>query len=145
MKSVFPLLLAITGGVLYHLGQKSVPRSVSPFAAILLAYAVGSLCCVLALVTLPQERPLLASLLASLRAANGAVALIGIGAVVIEIGFLLAYRAGWNISTASVLTNISVALILLPIGVLLFKEQLSWRNAVGVVCCLLGLYLLSQK
>ncbi len=141
MKSFFPLLLAITGGVLYHIGQKAVPRAVNPFAAILLAYAIGSLCCVVALIAVPAERPLLESW----RAANWAVALIGIGAVVIEIGFLLAYRAGWNISTASVLTNISVALLLLPIGLLFFKEELTWRNAVGVICCLLGLYLLSQK
>ena len=141
MKSFFPLLLAITGGVLYHIGQKAVPRAVSPFAAILLAYAIGSLCCVIALIAMPPERPLLESL----RAANWAIALIGIGAVVIEIGFLLAYRAGWNISAASVLTNISVALVLLPVGLVVFKEEFSWRNAAGVVCCLLGLYLLSQK
>lgn len=141
MKSFFPLLLAITGGVLYHIGQKAVPRGISPFVAILLAYVIGGVCCVIALVTVPAERPLLESF----RAANWAIAFIGIGAVVIEIGFLLAYRAGWDISTASVLTNISVALMLLPIGLLLFKEELTWRNAVGVVCCLLGLYLLSQK
>ncbi len=141
MKSFFPLLLAITGGVLYHIGQKAVPRAVNPFAAILLAYALGCLCCVIALVAVPSERPLLESW----RTANWAVALIGLGAVVIEIGFLLAYRAGWNIGTASVLTNISVALLLLPIGLLFFKEELTWRNAVGVICCLLGLYLLSQK
>lgn len=141
MKSFLPLLLAITGGVLYHIGQKAVPRTVSPFAAILLAYAIGSLCCVIALVAVPSERPLLDSF----RAANWAIVFIGVGAVVIEIGFLLAYRAGWNISVASVLTNISVALVLLPVGLLVFKEELSWRNAVGVICCLVGLYLLSQK
>ena len=141
MKSFFPLLLAITGGVLYHIGQKAAPRALSPFAAILIAYAIGSICCVVALVAVPPERPWLESL----RAANWAVALIGIGAVVIEIGFLLAYRAGWNISLASVLTNVSVALLLLPIGLLFFKEELTWRNATGIACCLVGLYLLSQK
>lgn len=141
MKSFFPLLLAITGGVLYHIGQKAVPRAVSPFAAILLAYAIGIVCCVIALVAVPAERPLSESF----RAANWAIVLIGIGAVVIEIGFLLAYRAGWNISTASVISNISVALMLLPVGLFLFKETLTWRNAIGVVCCLVGLYLLSQK
>jgi len=44
-----------------------------------------------------------------------------------------------------VVAHTSVALVLLPIGLLVFHEQLSWRNAAGIACCLLGLYLLSQK
>jgi drug/metabolite transporter (DMT)-like permease len=141
MKNLFPILMAIGGGVLYHVSQKAMPRQVSPFAVIIIAYAIGIVCCLLALFLMPFER----SLIESWRAANWAVWLLGIGAVVIELGFLLAYRAGWNISLASVVTNISVALVLLPIGLLVFREHFSWRNAAGIACCLLGLYLLSQK
>jgi drug/metabolite transporter (DMT)-like permease len=141
MKHFLPLLLAVAGGVLYHIGQKAVPRQVHPFVAILLAYLGGIACCVVALVLAPPERPWLESL----RAANWAVWLLGLGAVIIEIGFLLAYRAGWQISVVSVVVNISVALVLLPIGLVFFRESLSWRMAAGVVCCLVGLYLLSQK
>lgn len=141
MKQFFPLLLSVSGGVLYHIAQKSVPRAVSPFVAILIAYALGIVGCVIALLLWPPERPLLESI----RSANWAVWLLGIGALIIEIGFLLAYRAGWQLSVASVVSNIAVALVLLPIGMLLFKETLSWRMAVGVACCLIGLYLLSQK
>jgi drug/metabolite transporter (DMT)-like permease len=141
MKTLFPILLAVCGGVLYHVGQKAVPRQVNPFVAIALAYTAGIVCCLVAMALDPAAR----ASVASFKAANWAVFLLGLGAVIIEFGFLLAYRAGWNISTASVITNISVALILLPIGLLVFKEQLSWRNAAGVACCLLGLYLLAQK
>jgi multidrug transporter EmrE-like cation transporter len=35
--------------------------------------------------------------------------------------------------------------VLLPVGLLLFREQLSWLNAAGIACCLLGLYLLAPK
>lgn len=145
MKSFVPIWLAITGGVLYHVGQKAVPKAVNPFVAIMLAYVLGIACCAAALLIAPAERALSTVLMDSLRAANWAVALIGIGAAVIESAFLLAYRAGWNISVASVVTNISVALVLLPIGLFVFKEQLSWRNGAGIGFCLLGLYLLSQK
>lgn len=141
MKQFLPLLLTVTGGVLYHVGQKSLPREVPPFAAILLAYLGGILCCGVALLLAPAERPFLESV----RAANWAVWLLGVGAVIIEIGFLLAYRAGWQISVASVVSNISVALVLLPVGLWLFRETLTWRTSVGVACCLVGLYLLSQK
>jgi drug/metabolite transporter (DMT)-like permease len=85
------------------------------------------------------------SFLSSLKDTNWAVVGVGVGALAIEVGFLLAYRAGWNINSASVVMSISVALLLIPIGLLAFKEHLSARGAAGIGCCLLGLYLLSKK
>ena len=83
--------------------------------------------------------------MSSLKGSNWAVIGVGVGALAIEIGFLLAYRFGWNINSASVVMSISVALLLIPIGLLGFKEHLSMRGAAGIGCCLLGLYLLSKK
>src|SRR5215475_13938288 len=142
MRSHFlPIAMIIFGGALYHVAQKSVPRTVNPFAAIMFAYGIGAALCAIGLVfdrsgaTLPD----------SIKNSNWAVVALGVGALIIEVGFLVAYRAGWNISVASVVTNISVALILIPIGLLVFKEHLSPRSAAGIACCLLGLYLISKK
>ncbi len=137
----FPILMTISGGVLYHVGQKAIPQTVHPFAAVIIAYAVGILLCTAGLFFDPSGR----SFLASVKDANWAVIAVGVGAVVIEVGFLLAYRAGWNINSASVVCNISVALLLIPIGLLAFREHLSLRQAAGIGCCLIGLYLLSRK
>ena len=139
--SLLPLALAVLGGVLYHISQKLIPKGMSPFAAIIVAYAVGIGLCLAAMLFEPTER----SLVNSLKLMNWSVFVLGLGAVIIEIAFLLAYRAGWNISVASVITNISVALILIPIGLLAFKESLSMRGAAGIAFCLLGLYLISKK
>ena len=142
MKSFYiPILMAIGGGVLYHISQKAVPKEVSPFAAIIIAYAVGIVLCAVAMAMNPTGL----SFVASLKVANWAVVGLGIGAAVIEVGFLLAYRAGWNINSASVVMSISVALLLIPIGLFAFKEHLSSRSAAGIGCCLIGLYLLSKK
>jgi len=141
MKSLLPILMAVIAGVLYHVAQKSVPKYVNPFAAIIIAYGIGILCCLLALIFLRSER----SFMESVRGANWAVWLLGISAAIIEISILLAYRAGWNISITSVVVNISVALILLPIGLFIFREDISWRSGVGIAFCLLGLYLLSPR
>jgi hypothetical protein len=70
---------------------------------------------------------------------------MGVGAVVIEVGFLLAYRAGWNISTAAVACSTAVTLMLVPIGLVAYKEHLSLRNIVGLLFCLLGLILVAKK
>lgn len=136
-----PILLAISGGVIYHVSQKAIPSAVHPFVAVILAYAVGILLCAVGLAFDPAGR----SFVASLKASNWAVVGVGLGAAVIEVGFLLAYRAGWNINSASVACNIAVALLLIPIGLFLFNEHLSLRAAAGIGCCLLGLYLLSKN
>jgi len=140
MKNLLPIMLAVLGGVLYHVAQKSVPKQFSPFAAIMIAYAIGILCCLAAMFFIGRERPLLESSVA----ASWAVWLVGISATLIEISILLAYRAGWNISVTSVIVNISVAVLLLPIGLAIFRERISLANLVGVVFCLFGLYLLSR-
>lgn len=142
MRSSFlPIAVAVMGGVLYHVSQKSVPRTVSPFSAIIIAYVIGIAVCAIGLAADPAEN----SFLDSVKQSNWAVVALGVGAAVIEVGFLLAYRAGWNISEASVVMSISVALILIPIGLLAFREHLSVRSVAGVALCLLGLYLISKK
>lgn len=136
-----PIAMIIFGGALYHVAQKSVPRAVNPFAAIIIAYAIGIS---LGVVGLAFDRGG-GSLLDSVKDSNWAVVAIGASALIIEVGFLLAYRAGWNLSTASVITTVSVAVILIPVGMFVFKEHLSLRSAAGIACCLLGLYLITKK
>lgn len=133
--------MAVLGGVLYHVAQKAVPKAVSPFAAIIIAYFIGIVLCAVAMLLDPAEQ----SFRASLKAVNWAMLLLGFAAAIIEIGVLLVYRTGWEISTASVVINISVALVLLPTGVFIFQEQVSLRGLLGIACCLLGLYLLSKR
>jgi len=142
MKSFYlPILMTIAGGVMYHIGQKAIPKTVHPFAAVIIAYSIGILLCAVGMFFDPAGRPFLASV----KNSNWAVVSVGVGAAVIEVGFLLAYRAGWNINAASVICNISVALLLIPIGLLVFREHLTFRHGAGIGCCLIGLYLLSSK
>jgi uncharacterized membrane protein len=69
---------------------------------------------------------------------------MGIGAAAIEVGFMLAYRMGWKISLAAIATNVAATAVLIPIGLLVFREHLSTRNILGVVFCVLGLLLVMR-
>lgn len=141
MKPVYlPLLVAAAGGVLYHLSQKSVPRDVNPLFALIIAYAVSMIVCVACSFFYPSEK----SLTDTFKESNWAIVGVGISAAAIEVGFLLAYRIGWNLSLAALQTNVAVALMLIPIGVLIFKEDLSLWNVLGVACCFMGLVLISK-
>ncbi len=142
MKNFYlPLALAVGGNLLYHLSQKSMPKAANPLYVITIAYLVGIALCVLYAFFYPNEK----SFMETLRESNWAVFAMGIGALIIELGFLFAYRAGWNISTAAVACSTAVTLMLIPIGVLAFKEHLSVRNVVGLLLCMLGLVLVAKK
>jgi drug/metabolite transporter (DMT)-like permease len=59
-------------------------------------------------------------------------------------GYLLAYRAGWTLSTASVTANVALAVVLLGIGTVAFREPWSLSRVAGVGFCILGLWLVNR-
>lgn len=69
-----------------------------------------------------------------------AIAIVGI-----EFGFLLTYRAGWNLGIAAVLVNVVASLILVPVAIFIFKDKISWVNVLGIFICLAGLVMLNWK
>ena len=132
-----PFVLTIGGMLVYHISQKNIPSQLNPFHATILAYLTGILLCALFGVAYAGNK----SFVVSVKNSNWAVWGMGIGAAAIEVGFMLAYRSGWRISLTAVATNVATTVMLIPIGLLVFKEHLSLRNAVGVLFCLLGLAL----
>jgi len=137
----FPLLLAVGGMLFYHLGQKSIPKGINPFYAMIVAYTAGIIVLVICALSFPGDK----SFVSSLRVSNWAVFVVGVAAACIEVGFLLAYRSGWRISVAAVATNVAVTLLLVPIGVVIFKDHLSLRNIIGLIFCVLGLVLVVRE
>lgn len=137
-----PITLTITGAVLYHLSSKSVPRTAHPLATIVVAYLIAIAACVLVAAVWPQEAGMR---LASARGLGWSVAGIGLGAAMIEVGFLVAYRAGWPLNAASLFVNVTAALLLVPVGFALFAERVSVARGAGIALCLVGLFLLSRE
>jgi drug/metabolite transporter (DMT)-like permease len=64
--------------------------------------------------------------------------------VFLELGFLLVYRAGWNVSVAALTAYVAVAVLLIPVGILLFKENISFLKVLGILFCVLGLILINK-
>jgi uncharacterized membrane protein YdcZ (DUF606 family) len=142
MKSFYlPIAMTIFGGVLYHVSQKSLPETANPFHILIIAYLAGIILLAGASLFYATEK----SFLNSVKEVNWAVFVVGIGASFIEIGFLLAYRSGWDLSKVNVISNIGMAVLLIPIGIILFKEKISLMQALGVALCMLGLILLTRK
>jgi len=69
----------------------------------------------------------------------------GIALVGLEVGFIYAYKAGWQVSTASVVSSSFLALALIFVGYLLYNETLSLNKILGIVICLIGLLFINLK
>jgi len=142
MKNFYlPLVLVIGGNLVYHLSQKSLPKEANPLYTMIIVYGIAIIACAACALAYPSEK----TFLQSAKETNLTVFLLGISVAMIEVGFLFVYRVGWNVSTASITTSVTVTLMLIPIGVLAFKEHLTVRNVVGLLFCLLGLVLVAKK
>ena len=118
-----------------------MPKETNPFFVIAIAYIVGVALCLIFRLVSPGKK----GFVETFKASNWAVFTLGSAAALIEVGFLLAYRTGWRISIAAVATNAAAALVLIPIGLLVFKDHLSLKNVVGLIFCLVGLALLMRQ
>jgi uncharacterized membrane protein len=137
----FSIALAVISTVLYHIFQKSTPGGVNPFLSLTVTYAAAMAACALAVPFYPPKT----GLLQALRQLNWASYALAVALVGLEVGFLLAYRAGWNISLAALVANIGGTLLLVPVGVLLYRERVSLVNLAGIVVCVVGLVLVNHK
>jgi multidrug transporter EmrE-like cation transporter len=131
------VLLAVGGGVLYHISAKSVPKELAPALVLVVAYATALAISGAAHAWLPSHDGA-----ASVRLLHPAVLGLGVGAAMIELGYVLMYRAAWPVSVASLVVNGIVATLLVLVGLAVFGERLSLVRVVGILLCLAGVWLL---
>lgn len=141
--SIYLLSIALTiaANVGYHLLQRSIRPDLSPIVSLVATYATALIISLLAWPLFSGD----ATLSREFGKLGWMSFALGAAVVLLELGFLLAYRAGWNISVAALYSNAAVALLLIPVGLLAFSEEMSLRKVLGFAFALVGLVLLSQK
>lgn len=133
--------LTVVSNVFYHLMLKLTPSNVNPLIALSVTYATALVLCLIAFPLIQSD----VGLIQGLRQLNWTSVVLAIAIVGIEAGYLWAYREGWNISVGALTSYVTVAMILLPIVLLFFKEKISSINLLGIGVCILGLFLLHQE
>lgn len=134
-----PLMLVVAGSLVYHVAAKSVPKALDPVASVIGVYAAAL---VASIVVYAAARP--GSVPGLTQMWHPAIAAVGLGALMIELGFLVSYRAQWPVSMASLMTNGLVAVLLVPIGALMFGETITVVRVIGVAICLIGVSLIQR-
>jgi uncharacterized membrane protein len=135
--------LMVSCNVVYSLAQKYLPKDINPFMALVVVYMIaGGMSLALAF----GFRVLTVSEISStVGKLNWAVPLLGLAIVGIEFGYLMAFRSGWKISLVALVGNVIASLLLVPLGLMLLKEQVKIPNMIGIALCLIGLMLASSR
>ena len=139
---LWPISLVILANTVYQVCAKSTPADMNPLASLTITYLVAAATSTALYFLLNRQD---ADLLRELRQTNWAPFVLGLVIVGLEVGFIYAYRAGWQVSTASVVQSAFVAVALLFVGLLLYHEALTWNKLLGVAVCLAGLVLINLK
>jgi drug/metabolite transporter (DMT)-like permease len=110
----------------------------NPFIVIAIAYFIGIIAC--ALLAPGAGKPIGLADMALLR--HWPIWVLAGSVVGIEVGYLLAYRAGWSLATTTGITYTATMVLLAIIGAACFSEDISPRRAAGVVLAIGGVWLL---
>ena len=135
------LLLAIITTVGYHLVMKLTPAAVNPLLSLAASYTLGAAVFLACFALAPDTPPLREAL----RPLNWTVFALAVSVVGLDIGFLMLYRSGFDVSLGQIVTQSAAALILLVAGIALFKEKISVANLAGVALCVVGFWLINRK
>ncbi len=137
---VFSIVLIVASNIVYNICQKSTPQNVNPFSALLVTYLTAAILTVIALIFYKTDK----GFFQSFNDLNWTSIVLGLSIVGLEFGYLLAYRAGWNISVGSLVANISLALLLIPVGVFFYHEGFEFNKILGIAFCIVGLLLINK-
>ena len=128
------LSLALITTVGYHLVMKVTPAAVNPFLSLAASYSLSA-AVFLACFALAPDGPTLREGLKPLNWTALALALMVVG---LDVGFLMLYRSGFDVSLGQIVTQSGAALILVVAGIALFREKITAANLVGSRCASSG-------
>ena len=139
---VWPIALVVGANVMYQICAKSMPSSIDPLAALTVTYFIALVSSAGLYFALNRGG---ADLLAEYSKLNWVPFVFGLVLVGLEVGFIFAYKAGWQVSTAASIQSVFLAAALLVVGLVLYHEPLHWNKLVGVGICVVGLVFINMK
>ena len=137
-RMLWPLLLIVGSNCFYNICTKSMPEGANTFAALTITYLAAGV--VSAALFLASVKP--NALVPELGKANWTSYVLGLSIVGIEVGYVFLYRSGWKVSNGALTASICLALALLLIGFLVYREKIGIKQLAGLLVCALGLFLL---
>lgn len=140
MNMYIPIAIIVVSNIFYHVCSKSVPEGLNPFASLTVTYLVGAAFSAVLYFVLNRG----GNLFAEYKNINWTTWVLGLAIVGLEAGSIYMYKTGWNISTGQLVHSSILAVCLIVIGVIFFKEHLSATKIAGIAVCMVGLFLINK-
>ena len=137
---IWPVAIIVIANTIYNNCAKSTPAQANPFLSLMVTYGVSFSVCFAGFLVFPGRE----NLTVEIGRLNWVSFAFGLCLVGLELGYIMAYRAGWKVSFLSLTANILLACVLLVLGVFLYKEGVSPKQLIGMAMCLGGLILIGR-
>jgi len=137
---LWPILIVVGANTLYNIVAKSTPANVNTFASLVITYTVAAVLSLILFFTTSQTK----NFAEEFSKINWTSIVFGFSILALEFGYINVYRTGWKVSTGSLVANITLACVLLLVGLLFYKETVSLRQLIGMILCAGGLFLISK-
>jgi drug/metabolite transporter (DMT)-like permease len=141
---LWPIGLVILSNVMYQVCAKEVPSEMNAFASLTVTYVVAAISSLIFFFILGGSSDG-TGLIGEYGKINWAPFVLGVVIVGLEVGWIFAYKAGWEVSTGFIVQSAVLAILLLVLGYFLYHEALTWNKVAGVVICLIGLIFINLK
>lgn len=135
----YPILIIVISNIIYNICAKSTPNSVNAFASLTVTYIIAAIVSFVTFLISSKGK----NIFTELGKTNWTTFVLGIVIVGLELGYILAYRNGWSMNTASVTANITLAVALIIVAFVFYKETITVKQIAGIVLCGGGLALIN--
>jgi len=136
---LYPILIIVMSNVLYNVCTKSTPGEVNVFATLSVTYLIAAVVSFATFFITSKDK----NIIAEFSKTNWTTFVLGVVIVGLELGYILAYRNGWAMNTASVTANITLAVVLIFVSMIFYKESITLKQVAGIVLCGGGLVLIN--
>ena len=140
MSTLWPVALIVFANVIYQICAKEVPKEMDAMASMTITYLVGAACSAVMYFVMNRH----GNILHEYAKTNWAPFFLGMSVVGLEVGFIYAYKNGWQVSTVSTVQSAFLAIVLLVVGAFLYHEGITLNRMIGVVLCLAGIIFLNK-
>lgn len=136
---IFPIALVVISNCFYNITTKKTPENANAFLSLAVTYTTAAVISLIIYFVSSRNT----SITEEIKKLNWTSLVLGMVIIGLEIGYILAYRAGWNVSMAPLVANCCLAIVLIFIGVFLFKESVTLKHIIGIVISLIGLTIIT--
>lgn len=136
----WPIGLVLVAHVVYQISAKSIPSQMDLFAAIFINYVIAAAAAFILWMVMGQDK----NIGVQLGKMNWAPITMALGITAVEVASVFMYKLGWNISIASTIGNIALAVVLVFVGALVYKEVITVNHIIGIGLCIAGLIVMNR-